>query len=209
MLRILVEAEIDADLEALVRHAVEGYGERLDAGHEALAGEIFEFVMERLRGGSDAPPDVFAAVHARRPTRPLDFVRRMDAVRSFRALPEAASLAAANKRIANILRQVDEIDPGASHRHSEVDPSLFTEPAEESLAAHVSEVAPGVEALLARGDYTEAMTALAGLREGVDEFFDRVQVLTDDPAVRGNRLALLARIGDLFLETADISRLKA
>ena len=212
VLRILVEAEIDADLEALVRHAVEGYGERLDAGHEALAGEVFEFVVERLRGWSDAPPDVFAAVHARRPTRPLDFVRRMDAVRSFRALPEAASLAAANKRIANILRQVDELDPdpgGAPRRRSEVDPRLFAEPAEGSLAARVSEVAPGVEALLARGDYTEAMTALAGLREGVDEFFDRVQVLTDDPAIRGNRLALLARIGDLFLETADISRLKA
>ena len=207
-LRILVEGEVDADLEALVRHAVEGYGEVLDAGHEALAGEVFEFMMERLRGWSDAPPDVFAAVRARRPTRPLDFVRRMDAVRSFRALPEAASLAAANKRIANILRQVDEIDPGAARRRSEVDPALFAEPAEGHLADRVSEVAPGVEALLARGDYTEAMTALAGLREGVDEFFDRVQVMADDPAVRGNRLALLARIGDLFLETADISRLK-
>ena len=209
VLRILVEAEIDADLQALLRHAVEGYGELLDAGHDPLAGEVFEFIMERLRGWSDAPPDVFAAVHARRPTRPLDFVRRMDAVRSFRALPEAASLAAANKRIANILRQVDEIDPGAPRRRSEVDPALFAEPAERSLAARVSEVAPGVEALLAHGDYTEAMTALAGLREGVDEFFDRVQVMTDDPAVRGNRLALLARIGRLFLETADISRLQA
>ena len=208
-LRILVEGGVDADLEALVRHAVEGYGEVLDAGHERLAGEVFEFMVERLRGWSDAPPDVFAAVHARRPTRPLDFVRRMDAVRTFRALPEAASLAAANKRIANILRQVDEIDPGAPRRRSEVDPALFAEPAEGSLAARVSEVAPGVEALLARGDYTEAMTALAGLREGVDEFFDRVQVMTDDPALRGNRLALLARIGDLFLETADISRLQA
>ena len=209
VLRILVEAEIDADLEALVGHAVEGYGEVLDAGHDPLAGEVFEFMMERLRAWSEAPPDVFAAVHARRPTRPLDFVRRMDAVQSFRALPEAASLAAANKRIANILRQVDEINPGAPRRRSEVDPALFTEPAEGSLAARVFEVAPGVEALLARGDYAEAMATLAGLREGVDDFFDRVQVLTDDPAVRGNRLALLARIGDLFLETADISRLQA
>ena len=209
VLRILVEAEIDADLEALVRHAVEGYGEVLDAGHDPLADEVFEFMMERLRAWSEAPPDVFAAVHARRPTRPLDFVRRMDAVQSFRALPEAASLAAANKRIANILRQVDEIDPGAPRRRSEVDPALFTEPAEGSLAGRVFEVAPGVEALLARGDYAEAMTTLAGLREGVDDFFDRVQVLTDDPAVRGNRLALLARIADLFLETADISRLQA
>ena len=208
-LRILVEGEIDADLEALVQDAVEGYGERLEAGREPLAGEVFEFMMERLRGWSEAPPDVFAAVHARRPTRPLDFVRRMNAVQSFRALPEAASLAAANKRIANLLRQVAEIDPGATRRRSEVDRTLFTDPVEDRLASQVLAVAPGVEAMLARGDYTEAMTALAGLRAGVDDFFDRVQVMTDDPAVRGNRLALLARIADLFLETADISRLQA
>ena len=209
VLRILVEAEIDADLEALMRRAVEGYGDLLDAGHDRLAAEVFEFVVERLRGWSDAPPDVFAAVHARRPTRPLDFVRRMKAVEAFRSLPEAASLAAANKRIANILRQVDDIGPGARRRRSEVDPALFAEPAEGRLAEQVSTVAPGVEARLARGDYAEAMAALAGLREGVDTFFDSVQVMTDDPQVRGNRLALLARIGDLFLETADISRLKA
>ena len=208
-LRILVEGEIDADLEALVQDAVEGYGERLEAGREPLAGEVFEFMMERLRGWSEAPPDVFAAVHARRPTRPLDFVRRMNAVQSFRALPEAASLAAANKRIANLLRQVVEIDPGATRRRSEVDRTLFTDPVEDRLASQVLAVAPGVEVKLARGDYTEAMTALAGLRAGVDDFFDRVQVMTDDPAVRGNRLALLARIADLFLETADISRLQA
>lgn len=208
-LRILVEGEIDADLEALVRAAVEGYGEVLDTGRGPLAQEVFEFVMERLRGWSEAPPDVFAAVHARGPVRPLDFVRRMNAVQSFRALPEAASLAAANKRIANLLRQVAEIDPGAPRRRSEVDRALLTAPVEERLASQVLAVAPGVEAMLARGDYTEAMTALAGLRAGVDDFFDHVQVMTDDPAVRANRLALLARIGDLFLETADISRLRA
>ena len=208
-LRILIEGEIDADLEALIRHAVEGHGDPLDAGHSQLAGEVFEFVTERLRGWSEAPPDVFAAVHARHPTRPLDFVRRMNAVESFRALPEAASLAAANKRIANILRQVAEIDPGAPRRRSVVDETLFTDPVEGNLAARVSALAPGVEAMLARGDYTAAMTALAGLRGSVDDFFDGVQVMADDPAVRGNRLALLSRIGDLFLETADISRLQA
>ena len=207
VIRILIEAAIDADLEALLRHAVEGYGDILEAGSDRLAAEVFEFVVERLRGWSGAPPDVFAAVHARRPVRPLDFVRRMDAVASFRALPEAASLAAANKRIANILRQVDEIDPGAPRRRSEVDPALFAEPAEGSLAARVAEVAPGVKALLARGDYTEAMRALAGLRDGVDTFFDQVQVMSDDPGLRGNRLALLARIEGLFLATADISLL--
>ena len=209
VLRILVEAEIDADLEDLLRHAVEGYGDTLDAGADRLAAEVFEFVVERLRGWSEAPPDVFAAVHARRPVRPLDFVRRMKAVETFRALPEAASLAAANKRIANLLRQVEEIDPHARRRRCEVDPGLFAEPAEGGLAARVAEVAPGVEALLARGDHAGAMSTLAGLRESVDSFFDEVQVMSDDPAVRANRLALLARIGDLFLETADISRLQA
>ncbi len=206
----IVEGGIDADLEALLRAAVEGYGALLDTGRDPLAREVFEFMMERLRGWSEAPPDVFAAVHARRPVRPLDFVRRMKAVESFRTLPEAAGLAAANKRIANLLRQVAEIDPGAAgRRRAEVDPALFTDPAEDRLASQVLAAAPEVEAMLARGDYTEAMTALAGLRAGVDAFFDRVQVLTDDPAVRANRLALLARIGDLFLETADISRLQA
>ena len=208
VVRILVEGPIDADLESLLGHAVEGYADLLDPGHERLVEALFEFVVERLRGWADAPPDVFAAVHARRPTRPVDFVRRMKAVEAFRALPEAASLAAANKRIANLLRQVAEIDPGAAHRRSGVEAGLFTDPAEGGLAAQVAAVAPEVEARLARGDYTAAMTALAGLRENVDAFFDRVQVLTDDPATRANRLALLSRIGDLFLATADISRLR-
>ena len=208
VLRILVECEIDADLEALLRHAVEGYGGLLDAGHDRLAAEVFEFTMERLRGWTEAPADVFAAVHARRPVRPLDFVRRMNAVASFRSLPEAASLAAANKRIANLLRQVAEIDPGPHHRRSGVDEALFADPAEEALAARVAALAPDAETMLARGDYTGAMSALAGLRTGVDDFFDRVQVMADDPAVRANRLALLARIADLFLATADVSRLR-
>ena len=209
VLRILVECEIDADLEALLRQAVEGYGGLLDAGRDRLAAEVFEFTMERLRGWTEAPADVFAAVHARRPVRPLDFVRRMNAVASFRSLPEAAGLAAANKRIVNLLRQVAEIDPKSPHRRSEVDEALFNEPAEAKLAARVAALAPDTEAMLARGDYTGAMTALAGLRAVVDEFFDRVQVMTDDPAVRANRLALLARIADLFLATADVSRLRA
>jgi len=130
-------------------------------------------------------------------------------VQELRPLPEAASLAAANKRIANILRQVAELDPDAQGRRADVDPGLFAEPAEGGLAARVDEVAPGVEARLARGDYAGAMSTLAGLRESVDSFFDEVQVMTDDAAVRANRLALLARIGGLFLETADISRLQA
>ena len=208
VLRILVECEIDVDLEALLRHAMEGYGGLLDTGRDRLAAEVFEFTMERLRGWTEAPADVFAAVHARRPVRPLDFVRRMNAVASFRALPEAASLAAANKRIANLLQQVAEIDPESPHRRSGVDAALFADPAEEKLAARVAALAPDAETMLARGDYTGAMTALAGLRECVDDFFDRVQIMSDDPSVRANRLALLSRIADLFLATADVSHLR-
>ena len=208
VLRILVEGEIDADLESLVRHAIEGFGEALESGHEQLADEVFGFVMERLRAWSEASADIFAAVYARRPTRPLDFVRRLHAVESFRALPEAESLASANKRIANILRQVAAIDPNASHRDSAVDPVRLAEPAEKDLAAKLAELAPVVEKLLARADYTAALHALAGLRGRVDEFFDRVQVMSEDPKLRANRLTLLARLEDLFLRTADISRLQ-
>ena len=207
VLRILVECELDADLEALLEHAAAGYGDLLDPGRGRLAGEVFDFAMERLRGWTEAPADVFAAVHARRPVRPLEFVRRMQAVATFRSLPEAEGLTTANKRIANLLRQAAALDPGTSQRRSGVDAARFAEPAEEALAARVAALAPDVEAMLAGGDYTGAMSALAGLRAGVDDFFDQVQVMTDDPAVRANRLALLARIAELFLATADVSRL--
>ena len=158
--------------------------------------------MERLRGWSEAPPRRLRGRPCAAATRPLDSRAPDERGAIVPGAARAASLAAANKRIANLLRQVVEIDPGATRRRSEVDRTLFTDPVEDRLASQVLAVAPGVEAMLARGDYTEAMTALAGLRAGVDDFFDRVQVMTDDPAVRGNRLALLARIADLFLETA-------
>lgn len=209
VLRILIEAGIDADLEELLRHAIEAHGELLDAGHDTLAGELYEFMIERLRGYADAPADVFAAVHARHPTRPLDFVRRMEAVTAFRARPEAEHLAAANKRIANILRQVSEIDPDALARHSEVDEALLGEEAERALWREVSARAPAVGARVEEGDYAEALVVLAELQPVIDDFFDKVQVMADDPAARGNRIALLARIGELFLRIADISRLQS
>jgi glycyl-tRNA synthetase beta chain len=148
------------------------------------------------------PVDVLQAVQARGPTEPLDFAKRVHAVDAFRKLPEAASLAAANKRIQNILKQAEDAVP------AKVDDTLFAADAEWNLAAKALGLSPRVRDLLKRRDYTAAMTSLAGLRDSVDEFFDNVKVMDDDERLRKNRLALLQSISNLFLETADISRLQ-
>ena len=152
------------------------------------------------------PTDVFNAVLAREPTRPLDFARRVRAVDAFRALPEAASLAAANKRIRNILRQAEQGKIGIP---GEVDDSLLREDAERSLSHALAGIEPRARAMLDVGEYTSALATLAGLRDSVDRFFDTVKVMGDDEVLRSNRLALLARIGTLFMETADISLLQS
>ena len=146
---------------------------------------------------------MFLAVQAREPSEPHDFARRVHAVDAFRKLPEAASLAAANKRIQNILKQAQDAVP------EKVDDSLFAADAEWNLAAKTLGLSPRVRDLLKQRDYTAAMTSLAGLRESVDEFFDSVKVMDEDERLRKNRLALLQSISNLFLETADISRLQA
>ena len=169
-------------------------------------GVMGQRMLDRLRGyfaDQGVAAEVFAAVQARNPARPLDFARRVDAVHAFYQLPEAASLAAANKRIQNILRQVDGEVP---HTVSE---ELFRENAEWDLAAKLVGIKPRVQGMLKAGDYKGALTALAGLRESVDGFFDTVKVMDDDEAVKNNRLAMLAGIHELFIETADISRLQA
>ena len=174
-----------------------------------IGAEARRFMLDRLRAyfaDRSIPTDVFNAVLAREPTRPLDFANRVRAVETFRALPEAASLAAANKRIRNILRQAEQghVDvPGA------VDPALFLADAERSLAGALAGIEPQARAMLDAGEYAGALTSLAKLRDDVDRFFDTVKVMDDDAARRGNRLALLARIGALFMETADISLLQS
>ena len=148
---------------------------------------------------------MFNAVLAKDPAQPLDFAHRVRAVEAFRALPEAASLAAANKRIRNILRQAGQANiaiPGA------VEGSLFREDAERSLSDMLAVIEPRARAMLDAGEYTGALARLAGLRDDIDRFFDTVKVMDDDERLRGNRLALLARIGALFMETADISVLQ-
>jgi glycyl-tRNA synthetase beta chain len=203
-LRIVIEGELPLDLRKLLESAVQGYGERLSAPD--VAAEVYDFMLERLRAyfaDQGISAEVFMAVLARNPTRPLDFARRVDAVHAFYQMPEAASLAAANKRIQNILRQVDGAVPDT------VNEELFKANAEWDLAAKLIGIKPRVQALLKAADYKAALAALAGLRESVDGFFDEVKVMDEDAAVKNNRLAMLASIHELFIETADISRLQA
>ena len=226
-LRIMIEGELDLDLGKTIEAAFECYAEQAreapgaaregdpddmatpaGAASPDTATEVRRFMLDRLRAyfaDRSIPTDVFNAVLAKEPARPLDFAMRVRAVEAFRALPEAESLATANKRIRNILRQAEqgEIDvPG------EVDGALLRANAERSLFAMLDGIEPRVRAMLDAGEYTGALASLAGLRDDVDRFFDTVKVMDDDEKLRGNRLALLARIGALFMETADISLLQ-
>ena len=226
-LRIMIEGELDLDLGKMIEAAFECYAEQAreapGAAREGApddmatpagatspdtATEVRRFMLDRLRAyfaDRSIPTDVFNAVLAKEPARPLDFAMRVRAVEAFRTLPEATSLAAANKRIRNILRQAEqgEIDvPG------EVDDALLRADAERSLSAMLDGIEPRVRTMLDAGEYTGALARLAGLRDDVDRFFDTVKVMDDDEKLRGNRLALLARIGALFMETADISLLQ-
>lgn len=206
VLRILMETPLPLDLAELVSAARGGFragqvGEGDAAGFEA---QLLDFMTERLRNLlRDEGHDVRAidAVLALRPTRVDRVPAKLAAVVAFSALPEAQSLAAANKRIVNILKKA-EVAGGA------VDAALFAEQAERDLHAALTAVQPALEADLAAGRYTEALTALARLRAPVDRFFDDVMVNADDPKVRANRLALLASLAAAMNAVADISRLE-
>ena len=227
-LRVVIEGELDLDLDEMVEAAFERYAEQpgdqwggsvrrfrhSDAGSPIIPAspsevtDVRRFMLDRLRvyfADRAIPTDVFNAVLATEPTRPLDFANRVRAVEAFRILPEAESLSAANKRIRNILRQAEQGKIGAP---GEVDASLLREDAERSLADALAEMEPRARRMLEAGEYTGALATLAGLRDHVDRFFDTVKVMDDDEALRGNRLALLARLGALFMETADISMLQ-
>jgi glycyl-tRNA synthetase beta chain len=144
---------------------------------------------------------VFEAVAEVRPTRPADFDRRVHAVIEFRALPEAAALAVANKRIRNLLRKAEDVVP------ERVDEARLAAAAEVGLHRALQDKEQEVGPLLAAGDYTETLRRLAGLREPVDRFFDDVMVMVEDDAVRANRLALLGSLYRLFRRVADVGQL--
>jgi glycyl-tRNA synthetase beta chain len=204
VVRILIERGLELDLHELLRLAAAGLSERVEAAASAVD-EVFDYVMERLTAyyaEKGIPADVIDAVLACRPTRLTDLDRRVQAVQRFRALAEAESLAAANKRIRNILRQAgDEV--GTQVRADELQ-----EDNERELLAALAEAEGEVEPLFEDGRYTPALMRLAALRGPVDAFFDTTLVMAEDENLRRNRLALLARLSALFLRTADLSRLQ-
>ena len=203
VLRILIERSLELDLRLTLDQARAGYGSLKQEPADAVR----TYILERLRAvyeDQNIPAEVFLAVMARDPATLPDFDRRVRAVDHFRRLPEAAALAAAQKRVANILAKSQ-----ADATPADVDPALLQEPAEqalfEALAAKRAETGP----LLRQRDYMAVLAALAALRAPVDAFFDAVLVNAEDPALRANRLALLAQLRALFWEVADIAQLPA
>jgi glycyl-tRNA synthetase beta chain len=205
VLRLLIEKRLDLDLLQLIDQAADSLPL---AGEGEWRAGVYDYIMERLRayyleeGSSESiTPEMFDAVLANRPGSPLDFDARIRALQQFLKLDDAPSLAAANKRIANILRKADSTASGV------VSSDLLTEPAEKALFEQVLAMERATAPLISRREYAPALSKLAGLRSTVDGFFDAVMVMADDQGVRENRLALLARLRKLFLHVADLSRL--
>lgn len=203
LLRIIIECQTDIDLKVLLKLAADSYSDSSKA-HKCID-DIYIFLMERLRRyylDEGVSNDTFESVLAIDTSRPLDFHQRLMAVTEFRKLAEAESLAAANKRISNILKKSDYIE------NSKIDNDLLTEDAEIKLANLLKEYQTKVTPMINNRDYKSALTKLAGLREGVDSFFDNVMVMCDDPKIKANRLTLLDNLSALFLKIADISKLQ-
>ena len=202
-LRIMVEKQLPLDILDLVAKSQTLFGEKLT--NLNVSTDVFDFMLGRFRAwyqDEGIEVDVIQAVLARRPTKPVDFDRRVKAVSHFRTLDAAESLAAANKRVSNILAKNDITSQG------NVDQSLLSDDAEKVLASQVAKFATDLAPLYSDGNYQEALSQLAGIRESVDNFFDNVMVMADDEAVKQNRLALLSQLSGLFLEIADISVLQ-
>ena len=219
IVRILIEKRLELDVPRLLERAVTRVREDIEksaaaAGKPApvlvtngIAAEVYGYILERLRAyylertAATITTEMFDAVLASRPASPLDFDARLAALSTFLALPEAASLTAANRRVANILRKASESAP------SQIDQEALLLAAERQLFAAMQERRDGVTAAAARKDYAGALALLAQLRPVVDAFFDQVMVMDEDLKLRANRLALLARMRELFAGVADLSRL--
>ncbi|SHL46010.1 glycine--tRNA ligase subunit beta [Phytopseudomonas punonensis] len=200
VLRILIEKGLELDLGATVEFAVRQYASKVKAA--GLAPQVLEFIFDRLRAryedeGVDV--SVYQAVRAVNPMSPLDFDQRVQAVQAFRKLPEADALAAANKRVSNLLSKAD------GQIASSIEAHYFDTPAEFTLNAAIQKADNAVQPLAQSRQYREALAQLASLRTPVDSFFEAVLVNAEDPKVRANRYALLARLRGLFLGVADIS----
>ncbi|MEL6367813.1 MAG: glycine--tRNA ligase subunit beta [Pseudomonadota bacterium] len=205
LIRTLIEGQIELDLPALLSEAVAL--QPVDVSdHPELVDDLYDFVVERLRNYEQqqlcaGQPDWFEAVAARRPHSLLDFHQRLEAVSTFVEQPAAEALAAANKRIANILRSA------GTDANGSLDPEALNGVAERKLLVAWQSISEAVAPGVAARHYKDVMLKLAELRDPVDAFFENVMVMADDVAVRRNRLALLAAVRGLFLEVADVSEL--
>ena len=201
-LRIIVEKNLPLDLEDLVKKSAALFGDKLT--NKNVVADVVDFMLGRFRAwyqDEGIAVDVIQAVLARRPTRPADFDARVRAVSHFRTLDSAEALAAANKRVSNILAKADAAI-------GEINLTTCVEPAEKALAEAVLALRTEVQPLISQGDYTAVLDKLANLRAPVDSFFDNVMVNAEDPALRQNRLAILNTLQGLFLQVADISVLQ-
>lgn len=201
VLRILVERTLDLNLRTAIDTALQNFG---SLSVPATTGEtVFEFLLERFRAWymeEGVSAEVFQSVMTLKPERPLDFHKRIDAVNHFSKLPQSATLAAANKRVTNILAKLDQ-----KAIKSNIDQALLAEPAEKSLYAALTTLQKSVTPLFDAGDYRQGLEQLAVLKDSVDSFFDTVLVMCEDPALQANRIALLSQLRNLFLRVADIS----
>jgi len=200
LLRIITDKELDLDIVDLVEIAKVEYVDKLT--NENVTNDVVEFLFARFRATYQAggySVELIQSVLERRPTKPVDFEKRIKAVAKFQTLPEAAPIAAANKRISNILAKVNE------EINSNVDSNLLQEDAEKALSKKLEALESKLSPLFLVGDYESALFELASLKSPVDDFFDNVMVMADDLAVKNNRLALLNRLRNLFLQVADVS----
>lgn len=203
-LRILIECNLDLDLKTLLNYAAESYADQL--GTNKAIDDVINFMLDRLKvyyTSQKIGVDVYDAVIALKPTRPVDFDRRIHAVNDFRKLDEAESLAAANKRIGNILKKVEGDLPAL------IEVNLLKESAEKYLNDALQNISEAVNPKLEAGDYSSALQQLAGLRDPVDAFFDQVMVMDEDESLKNNRIALLSQLHGLFIKAADLSRLQS
>jgi glycyl-tRNA synthetase beta chain len=200
VIRLLIERELPLELTVAIDDAFKAF----PATHGQAQAELALFLRERLTGylreAGYSAQEVEAVVEAR-PARWADIPKRLAAVRAFAVLPEAASLAAANKRVGNILKKSDELV------QAKVNPTLLREPAEAALAEALAAVKPRADAAFESGDYSASLQALAALKAPIDAFFDSVMVNADDLALRANRLGLLATLHAAMNRVADLSRL--
>ena len=203
VLRILAEKQLPLDLMQTLGIAQSQYPREMLA--DGVAADVHGFMLDRLRGylrERDFAPDEIESVVSQNPTRIDRVLPRMEAVRAFRKLPESDSLAAANKRIRNILKKTDA-GGGAPQA------DLLREPAEKKLFAAVNALMPKVSSLVEKEGYADALKLLAGVKAEVDTFFDQVMVMTDEASTRDNRLALLSQLEQMMNKVADISKLAA